>query len=76
MHPPDGLRIGKKVVKNRTCKVNRIAPPAQIAAAQRHGLEALFLRDVRNGACRAFDGVPGPEYNAAHRNHFHGERGG
>jgi hypothetical protein len=42
----------------------------------RQGLEALFLRDVRDGACRVFDSVLGPEYNAAHRNHFHLDRGG
>ena len=38
--------------------------------------EALFLRDVHRGACRVFDGVLGPEYNAAHRDHFHFDRGG
>jgi hypothetical protein len=37
---------------------------------------ARFLRDVHRGACRVFDGVLGPEYNPAHRNHFHLERGG
>ena len=42
----------------------------------RQGLEALFLRDVRDGACRVFDSVLGPQYNAAHRNHFHLDRGG
>jgi hypothetical protein len=35
-----------------------------------------FLRDVHDGACRVFDAVLGPEYNAAHRNHFHLDRGG
>jgi hypothetical protein len=42
----------------------------------RQGLESLFLRDIRDGACRVFDSVLGPEYNAAHRNHFHLDRGG
>jgi hypothetical protein len=37
---------------------------------------ALLLRDLHAGACRMFDGVLGPEYNAAHRDHFHVERGG
>ena len=36
----------------------------------------LFLREVRNGACRVFDSVLGPDYNAAHRDHFHLDRGG
>jgi hypothetical protein len=35
-----------------------------------------FLLDVRDGACEVFDGVLGPEYNAAHRDHFHLDRGG
>jgi hypothetical protein len=38
--------------------------------------EALFLHDVHRGACRVFDSVLGPEYNAAHRNHLHLDRGG
>jgi hypothetical protein len=38
--------------------------------------EGLFVRALRDGACRVFDGVLGPEYNAAHRDHFHFDRGG
>lgn len=37
--------------------------------------EAAFLRDVRDGACRHFDAVLGPDYNAAHADHFHFDRG-
>ena len=37
--------------------------------------EGQFLRAARDGACRVFDSVLGPEYNAAHRDHFHLERG-
>ncbi|MBV7479035.1 extensin family protein [Pseudomonas sp. PDM31] len=33
--------------------------------------EALFLRQVRDGACGMFSVVLSPDYNAAHRNHFH-----
>lgn len=36
----------------------------------------LLLRDAYRGACRFFDGVLGPDYNAAHRDHFHLETGG
>lgn len=36
---------------------------------------AAFLRAVRDGACRFFDGVLGPDYNAAHHDHFHMDRG-
>lgn len=37
--------------------------------------DAAFLREVRNGACRWFDAVLGPDYNAAHADHFHFDRG-
>ena len=37
--------------------------------------EGGFLRAVRDGACRVFDGVLSPEYNAAHRD-LHFDRGG
>ena len=33
--------------------------------------EARFLRDVRDGACSLFSTVLSPDYNAAHRDHFH-----
>lgn len=38
--------------------------------------EDRFLRAARDGACRWFDVVLGPEYNAAHADHFHLDRGG
>jgi hypothetical protein len=38
--------------------------------------ETSFLRVVHAGACKLFDGVLGPDYDAAHRDHFHLERGG
>jgi hypothetical protein len=36
---------------------------------------AEFLHEVRDGACRFFDGVLSPDYNAAHRDHLHLDRG-
>jgi hypothetical protein len=33
--------------------------------------DARFLRQVHDGACDVFSVVLGPDYNAAHRNHFH-----
>jgi hypothetical protein len=36
---------------------------------------AAFLHEVRDGACRFFDAVLSPDYNAAHRDHFHLDRG-
>ena len=38
--------------------------------------DGRLLRDLHNGACRYFDGVLGPDYNAVHRDHFHLETGG
>lgn len=37
--------------------------------------DAAFLRDAHEQACRFFDAVLGPGYNAAHRDHFHLDRG-
>jgi hypothetical protein len=37
--------------------------------------DAPFLREIHTGACRYFDSVLGPDYNAAHRDHFHFDRG-
>jgi hypothetical protein len=45
-------------------------------AATVSGPEALFLREAHRGACRYFKGVLGPDYNAAHSDHFHLETGG
>ena len=39
------------------------------------GADAQFLRELHDGACPFFDAVLGPEYNAAHRDHFHLDRG-
>lgn len=39
------------------------------------GERARFLRQVRDGACNDFNVVLSPEYNAAHRNHFHLDMG-
>lgn len=36
---------------------------------------ARFLRELRDGACAVFDGVLSPDYNAAHADHLHLERG-
>lgn len=37
--------------------------------------ESAFLRAVHAGACRFFDVVLGPGYNAAHHDHFHLDQG-
>lgn len=38
--------------------------------------EAQFLRRVRDGACTSFGTVLSPDYNAAHRDHFHLDQAG
>lgn len=38
--------------------------------------DAEFLRQVHQNACKYFNTVLGPAYNAAHRNHFHVDMGG
>lgn len=38
--------------------------------------EAAFLRELRDGACRFFRTVLGPDYNAAHADHLHLDMGG
>lgn len=40
------------------------------------GNDGRFLRLVRDGACKNFNTVLSPDYNAAHRNHFHLDMGG
>ena len=37
--------------------------------------ERAFLRDIRKGACSVFQVVLSPDYNAAHRDHFHLDMG-
>lgn len=37
----------------------------------RDPVDAAFLREVRDGACRLFATVLSPEYNRAHRDHLH-----
>lgn len=39
------------------------------------GQKAEFLREVRKAACASFSTVLGPDYNAAHHNHFHFDMG-
>jgi hypothetical protein len=47
--------------------------PSERATAS--GEEARFLRAVHDGACGYFDVVLGPDYNRAHADHFHFDRG-
>lgn len=40
------------------------------------GAKALFLREVRDGACRLCATTLSPDYNAAHRDHLHLDQAG
>jgi hypothetical protein len=40
-----------------------------------NGSEASFLRAVHERACRYFRVAIGPDFNAAHEDHFHYDRG-
>ena len=40
-----------------------------------HSPQSQFLHDARDGACRFFDAVLSPDYNTAHRDHLHLDRG-
>jgi len=52
----------------------RLAGGARVAVAadwRDPGAKGRFLRQVRDGACRLFATVLSPDYNEAHRDHFH-----
>ena len=52
----------------------------RIVSVERHwagpGPFSRFLHEARNSACTIFDVVLGPDYNAAHHDHFHLDMGG
>ncbi|MDW7553309.1 extensin [Azospirillum brasilense] len=50
-----------------------IALPGDWTSAD--GRKRAFLREVRDGACEVFRAVLGPDYNEAHRDHFHLDMG-
>ena len=58
--------------KNSGAATPKKSQPMQILQA----MQAQMLADAHAGACRFFPGVLGPDYNAAHRDHFHLETGG
>jgi hypothetical protein len=66
------LADGRRVSLSRDWRSAELDGPEVVSVPT----AALLLRDARRGACRYFDGVLGPDYNAAHRDHFHLETGG
>ena len=56
----------------------RLADGRRISVLQdwpKQGKNAQFLRHVQQAACKRFNTTLGPEYNAAHRDHFHVDMG-
>lgn len=56
----------------------RLADGRRISVLQdwpKQGKNAQFLRQVQQAACTRFNITLGPEYNAAHRDHFHVDMG-
>jgi hypothetical protein len=56
----------------------RLADGRRISVLQdwaKPGKNAQFLRQVQQAACTRFNTTLGPEYNAAHRDHFHVDMG-
>lgn len=73
----DALDIASFVLEDgRRVRVLADWNAAGPSAAGAETAEAAFLRALRDGACAQFDAVLGPDYNAAHADHFHFDRGG
>ncbi len=53
-----------------------VARSACSTTTTRKDAKGDFLREVRQRACDLFDVTLGPDYNAAHKNHFHLDVGG
>lgn len=62
------LESGQRVTVLKSWPANASGAPP--------GPQARMLADAHSGACRFFNGVLGPDYNAVHRDHFHLETGG
>ncbi len=63
----DALDVAGFVINGRRLRI--------LSAWPQESRDAAFLRETREGACRFFDAVLGPDYNVAHRDHFHLDRG-
>lgn len=69
----DALDVaGFVLASGRGIRVAQDWKPIEAAAGD---AEAQFLREVHGGACRYFSSVLGPDYNAAHGDHLHLDRG-
>ncbi len=55
--------------------VKKRGNPKAARASTAPTAKAAFLQAARDGACSSFNAVLGPDYNAAHSDHFHLDRG-
>jgi hypothetical protein len=70
----DGRRV--RVLADWPVRAPETATTAAIAPTPAlDDSESRFLRAVHDGACDYFDVVLGPDYNRAHADHFHFDRG-
>ncbi len=69
------LEDGRRIRVLGDWPIDAVSPASDRSSMQRTPAEAAFLRDVHAGACRWFDVVLGPDYNRAHADHFHFDRG-
>src|SRR5688572_2457012 len=69
----DGRRVS--VVDDWQQRAQAMDATAANAVDASSSPEARFLRALHDGACRYFDAVLGPDYNRAHADHFHFDRG-
>ncbi|MDP9898782.1 extensin-like domain-containing protein [Variovorax ginsengisoli] len=70
------LTSGRRISLVRDWKAAETSPRVDSATNPPTDAAAGLLHDAHKGACRYFTGVLGPDYNAAHRDHFHLETGG
>ena len=66
------LEGGRRITVGKDWSDGKPAAPQEPSARS----PANLLTEAHEGACRFFDGVLGPDYNAVHRDHFHLETGG
>ena len=62
------LQSGKRITLLKDWQAKTVTTPPNASA--------LLLTDLQQGACRYFNGVLSPDYNAVHQDHFHLETGG
>ncbi|MGI8894157.1 MAG: extensin family protein [Casimicrobiaceae bacterium] len=68
------LFLPQSACDRRRTQLSRVSCSA-VSHWRGNGSDAQFLRDIHRGACRHFDAALGPDYNNAHHDHLHFDRG-